>query len=173
MFKSNQVQQSGNLIEWQPGIKITWDDFKRKPDSTSRFNAVLVSRIEYKYEISDSIIDCYEIRNYMNSDRSWTKTKDSLSLEHELGHFNISEVFARKIRMILSEKMKSKVKIDVNALDRIVETYIDSSYIYQDKYDSSVYQNNIDTLVQLNWSSSINHQLDFLSQFSEPRVCRE
>jgi hypothetical protein len=60
----------------------------------------------------------YKVICYFNRPISWTKDSDSLGLTHEQGHFNIAELFARKLRKkFLEYKFNaSSIKTDLKLM---------------------------------------------------------
>ena len=92
-------------IIWSPDRKLTWDDFKRKPKEGTGLDA------ESAVYIETSGIECkngkvvYNVRAVFEPDESWVdpNKKSAALLAHEQGHFDLAEVYARKLRKALSE----------------------------------------------------------------------
>jgi len=92
-------------IIWSPDRKLTWDDFKRKPKEGTGLDA------ESSVYIKPSSVKCENgkvisnVQVLFEPDESWVdpnKKSDAL-LAHEQGHFDLAEVYARKLRKKLSE----------------------------------------------------------------------
>ena len=93
---------SQDSVLWNADAKLTWADFKGKVDSGSSFIAVTVSGIQYKLRfdnrgLSDSVFAVFY------KAESWVKSPTEKALAHEQGHFDITEVFARRLRKRLEE----------------------------------------------------------------------
>src|SRR5579871_6965376 len=93
---------SQETIAWDSATRLTWADFRGKADNNSSFSASTASGIVYKFSMdgegySDSITAVF----YPNE--SWVRIRDDKYLIHEQGHFDITEIFARKLRKRLLE----------------------------------------------------------------------
>ncbi|MBK7883871.1 MAG: DUF922 domain-containing protein [Chitinophagaceae bacterium] len=76
---------------------MKWEDFQGTPDTTSKFKAVSILGINYSFT-SDEKSFSYNVTCTFNKKRSWTRSNNSTLLQHEQGHFDISELFVRKLR---------------------------------------------------------------------------
>lgn len=103
-----------SIIEWNQNRKLTWSDFLDKPDD----NIIADALTSYKIEVvpSNVIVDQYDrIQNYNELSvkanfykyHSWYIENTKELLEHEQLHFDIAELYARKMRMEFM-KMKNK-----------------------------------------------------------------
>jgi hypothetical protein len=117
-------------IVWTQDRKLTWSDFKGVPSGPVEYVASTNSGVSFSY--SYTIIEGrqevnYSIRSNFYPDLSWyrpEKVTDYI-LAHEQMHFDISELFARKLRMALAElprdgtfKERSEVIYNENEADR-------------------------------------------------------
>src|SRR6187551_3093993 len=93
-------KEEDDRILWSSKRKLTWDDFKGAvPDTTEPFvSAISACSIKLQYENIDSLMINYKIENYFVKSKSWTISDDVKLLAHEQLHFDISELYARKIR---------------------------------------------------------------------------
>ena len=91
---------------------IEWSDFKARPHKSSKTVALTASTITLnsKYDNNNQLIILIE--NFFIANKSWTSTSDSVVLEHERRHFDLSEVYARKIRKAIKEKKYNMNKLD-------------------------------------------------------------
>ena len=138
LFACCGTSQEFEAILWQPGIKLTWPDFKARPDTSSNAAAITASGISYEFstqqEGSGLTLD-FTVHTYFYPGRSWYQPEvcDAVILSHEQLHFDISELFARKFRKLLRETRFSRdVKAEIGALFREVNRELAA---YQDKYD--------------------------------------
>ena len=81
-------------------------------------------------------------------------------LIHEKYHFNIVELYARKIRKDLQEK---KVFIESNNFQTYVDSVWNQVEVMQSKYDSSNFSRISDE--QIKWQEKIDLQLDSLKNY--------
>ncbi|MFY8186844.1 MAG: hypothetical protein ACOVLC_02680 [Flavobacterium sp.] len=109
---SAQVKyENDSIIIWNKQRKINWDDFKSetKSDVLTYQEALAYISLSIKFypkEISCETLANVKIVAVMNKMKSWvgvkTEDKDG-GLNHEQTHFNIAELYARKIRKEISD----------------------------------------------------------------------
>jgi hypothetical protein len=107
-------------------------------------------------QIKDSLqfdVKCLFIKN-----NSWIKIKTEKILNHEQGHFNLAEIYCRKLRNAL---LKTNFKLnDYEAIsDSIFRLYQDSCDKQQDLYDLET-NYSLDTKQQLIWEKIIKADLE-------------
>jgi hypothetical protein len=98
-------------ILWNKDKPLTWNDFQGIPKKSSQRSAMTNSGIELKTSFENNTLTI-TVGAYFIKNKSWVKKEalgDSLLLEHEQVHFDITELFARKFRQKLrAEKLSSK-----------------------------------------------------------------
>jgi len=126
-------------IAWSESSKLTWDDFKGIPDTSKVY---VWAETTYKIQITDLILEKevpkYKVRCYFIKSASWTITDDKLSLMHEQLHFDIAELYARKIRKKF-ESLNAQKCTDLDKYHNVYETYGKELESFQNLYDNSVY----------------------------------
>lgn len=161
-------QKSDNLILYG-SRELVWSDFKGKPSPRNKLeSAITASTIKLipKHVSEDSVV--LEVSNYFICDRSWTITDSAIILEHERGHFDISEIYARKMRKQFAES-KFKLKTLDNDVQNIFKKYDKELSLRQDKYDLET-KHSIDRKRQGEWTKQIQSELKELEPFSKTRV---
>lgn len=113
--------QDSNIITWNANKKLTWNDFQESNDPNHQGGAKTSYQIriipeEVTLDEHNNILD-YDVMTVQaefNKDRSWSTVKfDTIVLQHEQLHFDIAELFARKIRKkILENKIADKKTYD-------------------------------------------------------------
>jgi superfamily II DNA helicase RecQ len=161
------INQSENFILW--GVKdIDWSDFSGKPD----LNSIDIAHLSYtlemdsKYKTKDSLL-CI-VSAVFNKSESWTKSNSSYILEHERLHFDISELYARKIRKKLKERYFIEISL-IKDINEIYLTYKNELKIRQRNYDSET-NHSIDKVQQEKWDKKIREELLQLNMFRSPQV---
>ncbi|MGJ8666431.1 MAG: DUF922 domain-containing protein [Patiriisocius sp.] len=96
-------QNETEKIEWREGERLTWADFKGVPENVAGFVASTNSGISFSYgmQSTNGVMEItYDINTYFYPEASWYKIESANNhiLSHEQGHFDISELFARKLR---------------------------------------------------------------------------
>lgn len=122
-----------NKISWQ---KLEWTNFKKVVDS-SLYDKLAESTcgIEVIYYETEFMLDSMTAYSYFNENESWTLTSSTTALEHEQLHFDICELFTRKI--IRQFNYLKKNKVGSSSIKKTVNKMVDSAIIYlQNKYDS-------------------------------------
>ena len=98
-----------DLVEWNETYKISLEDYKGRIADTNNF----VNTNCGIYCIPQIVGDTASITiiAYMDKNKSWFRKKfaDSLALEHEQGHFDLTEIFSRKLKKkIMAQRMTKR-----------------------------------------------------------------
>jgi hypothetical protein len=158
-------EENPNLIVWKESQKLSWQDFKGKPEK--RFAAAstsydILKEINKNIE-SDFLID---IKAVFNTEKSWRKRTwvNDQVLEHEQKHFDIVEIFARKLRksMVVNSKLsEQELTKKIDSLYLANEKAMD---VYQDKYDEET-DGSMNGEMQRKWNETIKQELLLLNSF--------
>ncbi len=158
MTYSFNAPEDVNKIAWSASAPLTWADFKGKPDNTAIGIAALTcSIIEYKYHCEgDKLI--YSVEAKFNKLQSWAReeSKNEHILEHEQLHFDITELYARKLREKLATYSFSCG--DEPIFESFVNSLMDDWSYMQHKYDAET-QYSLDEVMQHAWVSFIDGHL--------------
>ncbi|WP_299528664.1 DUF922 domain-containing protein [Ulvibacterium sp.] len=153
--------QEPETIPWSADRKLTWEDFKGKPLKTEWAAATTASGISYEFSTSGPLDDLkvhFKVYTDFYPQKSWYRPKmcDSVILSHEQLHFDISELFARKMLKRLRETTFTKnVKAEVREIYR--ET-LKSLTAFQNKYDHQTnFSRNVEQ--QRIWNKKISDAL--------------
>jgi len=106
---------SNSFISWAENYSLSWNDFQGPPDE----NYTMAALTSYKIDLLPEAVMVDEndqIQGYENltvvanfyKNSSWHSTISDHILQHERLHFDIAELFARKIRRRFSELKKGK-----------------------------------------------------------------
>lgn len=164
------VLLSAATISWRPGVQLTWSDFQGPADASSPFWANTHYSLKYNYKWDGSgklsvTVDCF-----FNTDISWKKNvalTDEL-LRHEQLHFNVAELYARKMRSAFNAYITShtyNAQTTVNDLKAIFNALMTECKQYNEQYDEATdHSKNKDK--QRKWDSIITRQLQELSAYA-------
>lgn len=150
------------MVFWQEDRPLTWDDFKGKPER--RFAAASTSYDILKTVNKNSV----EIKAVFFTQTSWKKTSwiNDQVLAHEQKHFDIVELYARKLRKQIKETnftsyedLKLKVETLYDANDKAMDKYQD---LYDEETDGSM---NGDK--QREWQKKIVKEIKDLDAYKE------
>lgn len=155
--------QEDDKILWSTKRKLIWDDFKGViPETTEPFAVALTcSNVQIKYDFIDNEVLSYKIENYFIKSKSWTITRDTQMLAHEQLHFDITELYARKIRKSF-DSLRLKKNTNVDSYNEIYHSNISKCGNYQDLYDKQVIGNNKN---QQQWIKKIGAELVRLKRY--------
>lgn len=155
--------QDEELIEWSPSRKLTWDDYKAKPDSRSDAAASTTTYLGIDYNISSSSFS-YKIQSRFSKTRSWGLHKTDYILSHEQGHFDIAEFFARKLNMKMSAYQFNRKTYEKD-LNKIYGDIQDEKEQMQNDYDKET-NHSINKEKQAEWLKKIEKMLEELKTYA-------
>ena len=164
-FCSVVAQNTVETIPWSEERRLTWDDFKGEIPENAMAAAITASGISYKYSANlmfNEVNLDFEVNTFFYPMGSWYKPAlcDSVVLSHEQLHFDITELFARKMRKKLRQSTFSdNVKAEVrNIYNSILKELND----YQERYDWET-DFSRKPLAQKRWVERVKAQLDVYS----------
>jgi len=154
--------QEENAIKWDPDHRLQWSDFKAQPQESSPVAAITASGIAYRFSAMENNgkmeVDC-SIEAFFYPESSWYKpeTANEIILSHEQLHFDISELFTRKMRArVAGYSFSANVKVEMN---RIYEQILKEMRIFQKRYDEETnFSRNVEK--QLEWNKQIGSDLN-------------
>ena len=160
--------QDQPVISWSDSYKLSWSDFKDKPDSNERAVAVTASGITFGFSIKQTdtqvISFTTNVLNHFYPEQSWYKVKeaDAYVLEHEQLHFDITELYARKFRQCISHlKVSNAVSRQLKELHNAIKKELTS---IQDAYDAETdFSRNAEQ--QAKWKAYITTELIKVSEY--------
>lgn len=110
------------IILWGEDPKLSWEDFRGKPDPESPFVASTHSSIVFSYSmksVNGELSLTTETDAFFYPEMSWYKKGEVNAhiLNHEQGHFDITELYARKLRKAFAEyKVTENYKKELSAI---------------------------------------------------------
>ncbi|WP_339713314.1 DUF922 domain-containing protein [uncultured Kriegella sp.] len=139
IFSSGLVfSQKEEIIPWSSERKLAWSDFKGKPFKTAWAAATTASGISYEFSTAGTAAApelTINVVTYFYPKKSWYRPElcDSIILGHEQLHFDISELYARKMQKRLSETRFTKnIKSEIKAIFRQINRELGQ---FQNRYD--------------------------------------
>ena len=148
--------QDEDFVEWSPTKRLTWDDYLAKPSSSSDAAAITSTALGLEYHVRNNALT-YKITCKFSKTRSWGKYKTDYILEHEQGHFDITEIFARKLENALREYDFNPKKFKSD-LDQIYREIMEKKEELQNQYDVETdYSRNKEK--QAEWLKKIQREL--------------
>jgi hypothetical protein len=164
-FTTNEPE-SNEVIVWNEYRPLTWDDFRGKRSEDAAGDAGTVVQIKAKpYMVKDQVK--YDVSAVFVVNKSWTEAQTNELLAHEQLHFDIAELYARKIRKViaaLSENGEDEVKIYNRAIQKLLResNEVDIQYDLETLHGAMLKR-------QAEWSKQIKSELKSLEQFKKHR----
>jgi hypothetical protein len=162
----------GQRIYWDEDRKLTWSDFKSNINRKGGDNVVAYTNCGwiYSYEKSSDPKAPVKIKveTVFNVGKSWKDVKriNDYVLLHEQKHFDVAEVFARKLRKEISEKIKTSSDFDKyfkGIYNRILKEYQD----FQRAYDGET-KNGMVEEKQSEYNRIIAEELEIYKSYKTP-----
>ena len=122
-----------DFIKWDENRKLTWDDFKAAPLKLGNTAAMTTTHLGFQYNVVNGKVT-YKIDCRFEKNKSWGLVKNAWILKHEQGHFDIAEIFARKLNKSVGEYQFNKISFKQD-LDSIYKSVVDEKEKFQQQYD--------------------------------------
>ncbi len=162
--------QVGDTIIWSKEKNLTWKDFQGKVPAQDPH--VSLSRVEIRYE---SQVDkqgkmTMNIESVFIKNLSWVKQdrKSDHILRHEQYHFNITEVWARKLRKEIVSK-KWNTKTFEKEFNTLFKKMMAQTLKEQKRYDDETNHSKV-FAKQSEWERDIDTELSNLKDYNSITV---
>lgn len=164
------AQQEAPSYPWKSIGQLEWEDYKAKPNKASSFKALTATGVSFAINYEESILTINIINSFDPSD-SWTKDKSSTRLlAHERLHFDISELFARKLRKaILETTFTSRGKALMNEISGLYQKKMKELAHFQKAYDKET-DHSIIEKTQKEWELMVHHELESLNNYASSEI---
>ena len=151
-------------IPWAASRKLNWSDFKSTPDNNSSNAALTASKITFKYSYDSDKGFSYTIGCVFEKNNSWGRVKTDYILSHEQGHFDIAEIYARKLNKLL-KGYKFNSTTAQKEVPAMYQKIMNDLSAMQNQYDSET-DFSRDKKEQAEWSARIDRELNKLGEFA-------
>lgn len=153
-------------LEWNEFHALSWEDFQGKPEKNAAGDAGTSVQIKAKPYLVKKKVK-YDVYTVFNKNKSWKRDQSPLLLAHEQLHFDLAEVYARKIRKRISE-LSSKGVNDIKLYNREIQFLLEESNEADRQYDIETLHGMLDKK-QAAWQKKIKEELSALKDFKKPR----
>lgn len=168
VFSCFILVQDEPVISWSESYKLSWSDFKDKPDNHTSAVAITASGITFGFSIrqadSDVVSFSAQVQTHFYPEKSWYKPNiaDDHVLAHEQFHFNITELYARKFRKRIENlKVSNTIRKELKQMHNTINNELAKM---QDRYDEETnYSRNYEA--QKRWETYIANELEKLSKY--------
>jgi hypothetical protein len=159
--------ENDTIIYWSKSRPLTCQDFQGViPDSKFKTNEVanIFSNISWNASSLNSSTPEYTIFVVFLKKDSWKKPDLTLNeLSHEQTHFDITELYGRKIRARIEKLNEQGIK-EFGIYEKVIDDLYNEKIKTDDIYDSET-KNGIDLLKQKEWDEKITKELETLKEF--------
>lgn len=167
-FCTTETPDPVPYIPWHSNRKLTIDDFKA-PARGKPFEAETNSIIKYEYQGSTNegrVV--VKVNAYFDTRKSYFKAEKNRQqvLEHEQGHFDITEWYARKLTKAFKDYAPT-VGILQQQEDRIYKQITREWKKTQAQYDEDIYP---DPSKQQPWLDRIKREIDALEAYAGKEI---
>lgn len=165
-FGQPQDYDPSRFIEWNEFYKLNWDNFESKvSDDTFGDAGTAVKIIAKPYYVGKRIE--YNVFPLFDRQKSWVFEKDPDLLAHEQLHFDIAELYARKIRQKVAT-LQSQNNKDLSHYNYEINKLLTESNEMDLKYDMETLHGGI-SVKQSEWRSKINQELKALEAYKKKK----
>ncbi|HVG12571.1 MAG TPA: DUF922 domain-containing protein [Flavisolibacter sp.] len=148
-----RTKEDKEFIPWTEERLLTWDDFQSKPQRRSDAVASTSTSLGLTYKLTSGALT-YDITCAFSKAKSWGTLKTDYILAHEQGHFDITEIYARKLHHALAA-YKVKSKTYQQDIARIYQQTVKEKEHLQQLYDNQS-DHSRNKKVQANWEEIID-----------------
>lgn len=160
--------QQDRSMTWSEDLQLQWEDFNGTPTRGTTVVAVTASGLSFGFSTKMTETQLVDYTAFVDAhfypDKSWyvKERANSVILDHERLHFDITELHARKFKQRIAQ---TKFDLSINSqMERIHNTITDELRQMQQKYDTETdHSQNVDK--QKEWQKFIKVQLDKLSYY--------
>ena len=149
-----------NEIIWKNNLPLNWSDFSSNTQS-GHFDALTATAIYFS--VTEKPYS-FEIEAYSIFDKkeSWVNPKRATKvlLAHEQLHFDIAEVWTRKLRARVSQLDEQSTE----AFMQLYDEHLAGMASMQEQYDADTHHST-NAKAQQKWTVYVKKELDLLSQY--------
>ncbi len=156
--------EAEEFIKWDANKRLTWNDYKAAPNAKSDAAASTSTLLSIEYKLSSTKFG-YTIKSFFSKTKSWGLHKTAYILSHEQGHFDIAEIFARKLNKEMGGYVFNKRTYQKD-LKKIYEDISEEKTEMQDEYDKET-NHSINKGKQAEWLKRIEKLLKEYEPWSD------
>jgi hypothetical protein len=163
IFHANAQCKNDTLIYWEKNQKLQWRDFHGKvPQDCGKDKARSSLIINTTFINRENLLDA-KVLCVFNKNNSWVKDPSLSLLNHEQLHFDITELFARKIRKGISI-LRNTNQTNNEEYTKLVKVLLKEYNVFNVQYDEET-AHSINKLKQIEWEYKIAKELEELKDY--------
>jgi hypothetical protein len=157
IYKVDNPKLYETKFEWDSIRKLTWEDFKGRSTNSEEGDVAATTSCRFGLQANNTITN--EFICYQSSVKPDQKTPSLLA--HEQLHFDLCEVYTRRLRKQLPELKPEEIQ---DAFIRMHKLYKEQ----QDLYDTET-NHGLEPQAQARWAHTINEELKTLSAYKKEK----
>ena len=164
-------QGAEEIIVWSATRKLDWKDFRSKPPPNTLAGALSAISHDYAVGCRDQALQL-RVQTIFVPGRSWVTYRivssglaSRVGIRHEQIHFDLAEVYTRRIRKMFRELRDPCPRSDAE-LAGMVEQIIKEHWTAQRRYDTETENGQLEAK-QNDWEKRIAAELTALAPFAE------
>lgn len=162
------------VICWQEGVKLRWKDFEA--GSAAAVASLLDVRVGACSATEVAVLPYTDARGKGNflvesffvKNRSWVRDSASVFnrvvLAHEQVHFDINELFARKVRLVVAQYYEAGRYLFGPELSREIRRLLNEKTVFNAAFDQEAYRDPSGRAVD-KWQALVGHELATLGAY--------
>ncbi|MEM9363749.1 MAG: hypothetical protein AAGA43_14010 [Bacteroidota bacterium] len=151
-----------DIIVWQENRPLEWKDFEglspKEPGLKLAVSNIQIAIIGKYYK---NVIPEVRVEAQFTKSKSWSITSDNRSLSHEQIHFDIAELYARKIRKKF-DSLRSKKISDSNVYNEVYYNLVFQHGRLQRQFDGEAYSS---VEKENKWKEKVVRKLESLKDY--------
>jgi Bacterial protein of unknown function (DUF922) len=164
IFRPAPVKQNNDLIDWNAERKLSWNDFRAEPDKSFVAAALTSTSIKIDFSYYNETLQ-YHIHCRFDKNKSWVRVKNDYILAHEQAHFDIAEIYARKLNKVLKAYKPNEAHLS-NDVNKIYDNMMKEYYAKQEEYDNET-NYSINRSKQEEWLKKVKEELLALQDYAK------
>jgi hypothetical protein len=165
---NGQSSKLQDKILWNMDSIPTWDDYQARPPKGGGYGATTMSGVEVHPYVEDGVQKLM-VGAYFYRQKSWVQPdqKSDNIYDHEIVHFHITELYARKLRKELYELGKKDLKKMQEKMNDLFYSTMEKQGKEQERYDKET-SGSLNYTKQKEWKASVMSQLEALKEYENP-----
>ncbi len=170
IVSSFKADKKEDIILWDSGYKLKWDDFKGKPDPKFKGDALTSSGIKLTLD-NDSGKSYVEILTFFDRKKSWVKKNKNTDylLNHEQKHFDLTEVYALMLMREIADYKFSSGRNKYKEINKLYAKIYKQLMKEQNNYDKETNHSKIKEKQEA-WDKKIEGELGELIKYNNSKI---
>jgi hypothetical protein len=160
-------QNSDSLKCWSNIDRLRWCDFKCKIPENGE-NSYLTAITSYRLIAipfrNEDLLN-YDVKLFFKKFESWTRDTTDYLLSHEQLHFDIAELYARKLRKTIQGLLEVTQRPTENDFESVIKKIYAENKNFQREYDEATIHG-LDQEAQKKWTEKICLELERLKAYT-------